>query len=81
MSDTTVSISEARMHLSRLVDRVAAGEEIVISRRGKPVARLTQLAADRPPVRFGVLKGRIEVADDFDGPLSRETLAAFLEET
>ncbi len=80
MSDPTVSISEAKMHLSRLVDRAAAGEEIVISRRGKPVARLTPLAAGPQTVRFGVLKGRIDVAGDFDAPLPKEVLETFRDE-
>lgn len=63
---TRVNIHEAKTHLSRLVDRAAAGEEIVIGRAGKPIA---MLVAYRPPVvpRVpGQLKGRIHISADFD---------------
>ncbi len=61
-----VNIHEAKTHLSRLVDRAAAGEEIIIGRAGKPVARLVAL---EPPVekrRLGVWKGQVWVSPDFD---------------
>lgn len=78
MSPTTVNIYEAKTHLSRMVDRAAAGEEIVISRNGKPVARLCPLEAKkRNTVKFGVLDGQIEVAEDFDAPLPDDVLALF----
>jgi prevent-host-death family protein len=60
---------EAKTHLSRLVERAANGEEIVIARAGKPVARLTALAsAPGKPREFGRLRGKIWIADDFDEP-------------
>lgn len=78
MSPTTVNIYEAKTHLSRMVDRAAAGEEIVISRNGKPVARLCPLEPKkRNTVKFGVLDGQIEVAEDFDAPLPDDVLALF----
>jgi prevent-host-death family protein len=61
-----VNIHEAKTHLSRLVERVEAGEEIVIARAGKPVARLAPLRDRREPRQLGALKGRIWIADDFD---------------
>jgi prevent-host-death family protein len=72
---TVVNIHAAKTHLSRLVDRAAKGEEIVIARAGKPVARL--VACDTKPKRRvpGQLKGRIEYGDDFDEPLP-EMIAA-----
>ncbi|MBV8342721.1 MAG: type II toxin-antitoxin system Phd/YefM family antitoxin [Gammaproteobacteria bacterium] len=76
---TVVNIYQAKTTLSKLVERAAAGEDVVIARGGKPVARLTQLAASKRRVRFGALKGRIKVADDFDAPLPPTVLAAFLE--
>jgi prevent-host-death family protein len=73
----TVNIHEAKTHLSRLVQRVEAGEEIVISRAGKPVARLVPLAQQLKPRVFGQMRGRITISDDFDAPLPDELLAAF----
>lgn len=66
-----VNIHQAKTHLSRLLLRVAAGEEIVISKAGKPVARLVPYAppaGDRP---LGRDAGRLWIAEDFDAPLPR----------
>ena len=60
-----VNVHEAKTNLSKLLDRAAAGEEIVIGRAGKPVARLIALA-ERHPRRFGALAGQVWIADDFD---------------
>lgn len=64
----TVNVYEAKTHLSRLLDRVLAGEEIVIGRAGTPVARLVpyQAAEPRPPRALGAWRGRVQIADDFD---------------
>lgn len=72
-----VNIHEAKTHLSRLIERVEAGDEIVIARAGRPVARLTQLAApsDRKDL-LGVLAGKAWIADDFD-ELPAEVAEAF----
>ncbi len=56
---------EAKTHLSRLVDEVAAGREIVIARAGRPVARLVPFTTATEPRRPGLLAGRIRIADDF----------------
>ena len=78
MGHTTVNIYEAKTQLSRMVDRAAAGEEIVISRNGKPVARLCPLEPrKRNTVKFGLLKGQFEVPDDFDAPLPDDLLDLF----
>jgi prevent-host-death family protein len=73
----TVNIHEAKTHLSRLLRRVAAGEEVVIAKAGKPVARL--VSASPPPTRRvpGGWEGKIWVAEDFDAPLPQELLDAF----
>ncbi len=63
---TMVYVHDAKTHLSRLLDRAAAGEEIVVARAGRPVARLVALAPDRPPRLPGRLRGKISFADDFD---------------
>lgn len=67
----TVNVHEAKTHLSRLLQRVEAGEEIMIARDGTPVARLVPLSAKLPRVP-GRLKGQIVIADDFDDPLPDE---------
>ncbi len=64
-----VNIYEAKTRLSQLVDRAAAGEEIVIARNGRPVARLVGWKAARPKRKPGRLRGRIRVGRDFDAPL------------
>ena len=74
---TTVNIHEAKTHLSRLVDEVAAGAEIIIAKAGKPMARLAPIAAPVRKKRLGLLKGKIKVPDDFNAPLDDEILSAF----
>ena len=73
----TVNIYDAKTRFSQLVDKAAAGEDVVISRHGKPLVRLTQLAEPTRRVRFGVLEGKVKVADDFDAPLPGNVLAEF----
>ena len=73
---TEVNIHEAKTRLSQLLLRVAAGEEIVIARAGKPIAKLVPLGERRPRV-LGTDRGRLEVPDDFDAPLDEATLASF----
>ena len=72
----TVNIHEAKTHLSRLVEEVAAGAEIVISKNGVPRAKLVPLGASRK-LKFGVMKGKLRYPDNFDAPLSDEVLALF----
>ena len=64
--DKPVNIHEAKTHLSRLVERVEAGEEITLARAGRPVARLVPYAARRQPRKPGLLEGRITLAPDWD---------------
>lgn len=71
---TTVNIHDAKTHLSRLLDRVRAGEEIVIAKAGKPIARLVPAEAATPR-KPGLAEGR--VTDDFFEPLPEDELAAW----
>lgn len=72
----SVGVHEAKTHLSRLLDEVAAGREIVITRRGLPAARL--VACERGGGRaFGIDRERLVVPEDFDAPLADEVLEAF----
>ena len=73
----TVNIHEAKTHLSRLLAEVAAGEEIVIAKAGKPVARIVPVAGQRPERVLGIDKGRVIIHDDFDAPLPDEVLSGF----
>lgn len=73
----TVNIHEAKTHLSRLVEQAAAGEDIVIAKSGKPVARLTGLARPAKRRPLGTMKGRIRIRPDFDAPLPPDIAAAF----
>lgn len=74
----TVNLYEAKTHLSDLVERAAAGEEIIIAKSGRPRARLVPLPDERVVPMPGLLKGKIWVADDFDDPLPPEILASFM---
>jgi len=72
----SVGVHEAKTHLSKLLERVSAGEEITITRRGEDVARLVP-APNAGVRRIGVDCGRFAVPDDFDAPLPPEVLGAF----
>jgi prevent-host-death family protein len=73
-----VNIHEAKTHLSRLLQKVAAGEEVTIARAGVPVARLVAVEPKPKKVRpLGMDRGRIWIADDFDAPLPDDLLKAF----
>ena len=73
----TVNIHAAKTHLSRLVEEAAAGEEIVIAKAGKPIARLCPLAGRRGKRKLGGLEGRLRIPEDFDAPLPDEILDLF----
>ena len=67
----SVGVHEAKTHLSRLIDRVRAGEEIIIERRGQPVARLVSVDEPQRPA-FGTARDTVVVHDDFDDPLPED---------
>ena len=74
----TVNLYEAKTQLSRLVERAAAGEEIIIAKAGRPLARLVPLAAPRTAPRpLGLLAGQGWVGPDFDAPLPEGIARAF----
>lgn len=72
----TVNVHEAKTHFSRLLRRVAAGEEIVIASAGRPVARLVPIGQARPR-QLGTDSGVFRVPPDFDAPLPPDVLADF----
>jgi len=73
-----VNVHQAKTHLSRLLQRVAAGEEITIANRGEPVARLVPAARPAAQRELGCDRGRVRFSDDFDEPLPAAILAGFL---
>ena len=74
----TVNIHQAKTHLSRYLEQVEAGGEIVIARGGRPVAKLMPLAPKaKKKIVFGSMKGQLRIAEDFDSPIADAVLAAF----
>ena len=77
MTTQTYNVQEAKAHLSKLLQEVASGAEVIIAKAGKPMARISRLEEDRPKIRFGILKGKVKVAEDFDAPLPDDLLSEF----
>jgi prevent-host-death family protein len=75
-----VNIHEAKTHLSRLIEQVGQGEEIVIAKAGKPVARLVGYSKDIAPRQGGQWRGLVHIRDDFDEPLPASMNVGFLGE-
>ncbi len=73
---SVVNIHEAKTHFSKLVDAAMNGEEIVIAKAGKPAVKLVSI---KGPVQrhFGLLKGKIKIAGEFDAPLPDDVIADF----
>ena len=77
MNTQTVNIKEAKAHLARLLEKVASGTEVIIAKEGKPMARVSRIEERKSKIRFGVLKGKVKISDDFDAPLSEDLLSEF----
>ncbi len=77
MSKTVINIHEAKTHLSRIVEEVAAGSEVIIAKAGRPVARLVPLEPAVKKKHLGLLRGAFTVPDDFDAPLPTDLLDGF----
>ena len=73
----TVNIHEAKTHFSKLLRRVSAGEEIVIARAGRPVARLVPVRSAASGRNLGVYAGEVRWDGDFDEPLTSEVIDSF----
>ncbi len=71
------NVHEAKTHLSRLLDRAQEGEEFVIAKAGKPVARLGPLAPRGKKRRLGLLDSKMTIPDDFNDPLPDVVIEAF----
>ncbi|WP_291321644.1 type II toxin-antitoxin system prevent-host-death family antitoxin [Desulfonatronospira sp.] len=77
MNTQTSDVHEAKENLPRLIEAVKSGGEVIISQEGQPIARLSSFEGKKPEIRFGVLKGKIRVSDDFDAPLPDRILSEF----
>lgn len=66
MKPGKINIHQAKTHLSRLIEDVASGNEVLIAKGGRPMARLVPLGRDDTPRRPGLLKGKLRIADEFD---------------
>ncbi len=73
----TINLYEAKTNLSQLVERAALGEEIIIAKAGRPLARLGPLAKQAEPRPLGLFRGQARMHDDFDDPLPEALLKAF----
>jgi len=74
---STYNLYDAKTRLSELVDRASAGEEIVIAKNGRPLARLVPIPAEKPNRTPGGWEGMIWIADDFDEPLPADVQRGF----
>lgn len=74
---TIINIHQAKTHLSKLVDAVTHGEEIIIAKAGRPVAKLIPISGKKSKRKPGALKGKITISEDFDAPLSEDLLKQF----
>jgi prevent-host-death family protein len=79
MKPKTVNIHEAKTHFSRLLCRVERGEEIIIARAGRPVARLSAIGPAKHERVLGLDRAVVVIADDFDAPLPEDVLRTFEE--
>ncbi len=77
MAQTNYNLYEAKTALSRLVDRAANGEEIILSKSGRPLAKLVPFNRPALPRQPGGWEGRVRIADDFDEPLPDAIQAGF----
>jgi prevent-host-death family protein len=73
----TINLYDAKTNLSQLVERAARGEEIIIAKAGRPLARLVPLATRTEPRPLGLFRGQAEIGDEFDKPLPDAMAAAF----
>jgi prevent-host-death family protein len=77
MGARIVNIHEAKSHLSRLLEEVAAGKEVIIAKAGKPIARLVPMQEKATKKKLGLLKGKIKISVDFNKPLPESVIRLF----
>jgi prevent-host-death family protein len=72
-----INIHEAKTNLSRIAEDVAAGEEIIVAKAGKPKMKLVPIDNNKKKIIFGALKGKIKISEDFDAPLPQTIINDF----
>ena len=72
-----INIHEAKTNLSRIIETVFRGSEVILAKAGKPMVKIVPLQAKKREIKFGVLKGKIRIAHDFDAPLPDDVLDLF----
>ena len=77
MAIQTYNVQEAKDHLSKLLKEVDSGVEVIIAKAGKPMARISRIEESSSKIRFGVLKGKVKVSDNFNAPLPDDLLSKF----
>jgi antitoxin (DNA-binding transcriptional repressor) of toxin-antitoxin stability system len=77
MKTQTYEVQGNRSHLSQLLKDVASGTDFIIVKAGKPMALISRIEACKPKIRFGILKGKAKVSEDFDAPLPDDLLSEF----
>ena len=77
MITQTYNIQEAEANFPKILEEAVSGGEVIIAREGKPLARISRIDESVPKIKFGVLKGKVKAAEDFDAPLPEELLSEF----
>ena len=77
MKTQTYEVKGNRSHLSKLLKDVASGTDVIIVKAGKPMALISRIETGKPKIRFGILKGKAKVSEDFDAPLPDDLLSEF----
>ena len=77
MTIQTYNVQEAKAKLSKLLQDVDSGIEVIIAKAGKPMARISRIEESSSKIRFGVLKGKVKVSDNFNAPLRDDLLSKF----
>ena len=77
MKTQTYEVQGNRSRLSQLLKDVASGTDVIIVKAGKPMALISRIEERKPKIRFGILKGKAKVSEDFDAPLPDDLLLEF----
>ena len=77
MTILTYNVQEAKAQLSKLLQQVDSGAEVIIAEAGKPMARISRIEDSSSKICFGVLKGKVKVSEDFDAPLPDDIVSEF----
>jgi prevent-host-death family protein len=77
MKTQTYDVQEASLHFTQLLKDVASGTDVIIAKAGKPMALVSRIKVRKSKIRFGILKGKAKISEDFDAPLPDDLLSEF----